>query len=60
MIDGCISAQTNVSAITTIPELGCKKDVQSFMGMINYLSKFSASLSELSEPTRDCPRESSI
>ena len=42
MIDGCKPAQAKVSTITTMPELSCKNEVQSFIGMINYLSKFSA------------------
>ena len=50
MIDGCKPAQTKVSTITTMPEPSCKKEVQLFIDMINYLSKFSARLSELSEP----------
>ena len=33
-----------------MPAPTCKKQVQSFIGMINYLSKFSARLSELAEP----------
>ena len=57
MIDGCKPAQTKVSAITTMPEPSCKKEVQSFIGMINYLSKFSARLSELSEPIRELSKE---
>ena len=49
--------QTKVSAINTMPELSSKKEVQSFIGMINYLSKFSARLSELSEPFRELSKE---
>ena len=33
-----------------MPEPSSKKEAQSFTGMINYLSKFSGWLSELSEP----------
>ena len=33
-----------------MPAPTCKKQVQSFIGMINYLSKFSARVSELVEP----------
>ena len=40
-----------------MPELSCKKEVQLFIGMINYLSKFSARLSELSEPIRELSKE---
>ena len=32
-------------------------EVQSFIGMINYLSKFSARLSKLSEPIRELSKE---
>ena len=34
-----------------------KKQVQSFIGMINYLSKFSVRLSELAEPIRELSRD---
>ena len=33
-----------------MPPPQCKKQVQSFIGMVNYLSKFSAQLSELAKP----------
>ena len=35
----------------------CKKLVQSIIGMVNYLSKFSARISELAEPIRDLCEE---
>ena len=57
MIDGHKPAQTKVSAISTMPELSCKKEVQSFIGMINYLFKFCARLSKLSEPIRELSKE---
>ena len=56
-IDGCKPEQTKVSTITSMPELSCKTEVQSFMGMVNYLSKFSARLSELSEPISELSKE---
>ena len=40
-----------------MPEPSCKKEVQSFIGMINYLSKFSARLSELSASIRELSEE---
>ena len=46
-------AQSKVSAITEMPAPTYKKQVQSFIGMVNYLSKFSARLSELVEPIRE-------
>ena len=45
-----------LSKITTIVEMlspSSKKEVQSFIGMINYLSKFSPRLTELAEPIRE-------
>ena len=40
-----------------MPPPNCKKQVQSFIDMVNYLSKFSAYLSELSEPIREMSKE---
>ena len=42
-------SQSKVKAIQEMPPTQCKKQVQSFIGMVNYLSKFSAHLSELAE-----------
>ena len=52
-VDGCKPAQSKVKFIADMPPPTCKKQVQSFTGMVNYLSKFSASLSELAEPIRE-------
>ena len=51
--DGCKPAQSKVSAISEMPPPTSKKHVQSFIGMVNYLSKFSARLSDLTEPIRE-------
>ena len=48
-IDGQKPSQSKVKAIQEMPPPQSKKQVQSFIGMINYLSKFSAHLSELAE-----------
>ena len=40
-----------------MPPPQCKKQVQLFIGMINYLSKFSAQLSELTEPIWELSKE---
>ena len=56
--DGCKPAQSKVSAIVEMPAPTCKEQVQSFIGMVNYLSKFLVRLSELVEPIREiskCP-----
>ena len=50
-------AQSKVSAISEMPPPTCKKQVQSFIGMVNYLSKFLARLSELTEPIRELTKD---
>ena len=40
-----------------MPTPSCKKEVQSFIGMINYLSKFSARLSEFVLPIRELAKD---
>ena len=50
-------AQSKVSTITAMPATTCKRQVQSFIGTINYLSKFSAQLSELAKPIRELSKE---
>ena len=56
-IDGHKAAQSKISAITGMPALTFKKQLQLFIGMINYLSKFSARLSEPAEPIRELVKE---
>ena len=51
--DGCKPAQSKVSTISEMPPPTSKKQVPSFIGMVNYLSKFLARLSELAEPIRE-------
>ena len=55
--DGCQSVQSKIKAIQEMPAPQCKKQVQSFIDMVNYLSKFSARISELTEPIRDLCKE---
>ena len=52
-VNGCKPAQSKVKAIVEMPPPNHKKQVQSFIGMVNYLSKFSAHLSELAEPIQE-------
>ena len=56
-LDGCKPVQSKIKAIQEMLAPQCKKQVQSFIGMVNYLSKFSARLSELTEPIRDLCKE---
>ena len=46
-------ARGKASAITTMPSLTNKKQVELFIGMINYFSKSSPRLSELADPIRE-------
>ena len=55
--DGSKPAQSKIKAIQEKPAPQCKKQVQSFIGMDNYLSKFSIRISELTEPIRDLCKE---
>ena len=56
-VDGQKPAQSKIKAIQEMPPPQCKKQVQSFIGMINYLSKFSARLSELAKPIWELSKE---
>ena len=56
-VNGHKQAQSKVKAIFEMPPPNCKKQVQSFIGMINYLSKFFAHLSELAEPIQELSKE---
>ena len=55
--DGQKPAQSKVSVICEKPPTTCKKQVQSFISMINYLSKFLARLLELAEPIRELSKD---
>ena len=55
--DGHKPAQSKVSAIVKMPAPTCKKQVQSLIGMINYLSKFLARLSEIAESSRKLSKD---
>ena len=55
--DGCKPAQDKIQAIVMMPPPCSKKEVQSFIGMINYLTKFSPFLTKLSELVRELVKE---
>ena len=57
MTDGCKPAQNKITAIVEMPPPSSKKEVQSFISMINYLTKFSPRLTELAEPIRELVKE---
>ena len=50
-------SKDKVTSITSMPSPTNKKQVQAFIGMINYLAKFSLRLSELAEPIRELAKE---
>ena len=52
--DGC---KNKITAIIEMPAPSSKKEVQSLIGMINYLTKFSPRLTELAEPIRELVKE---
>ena len=55
--DGRKPAQSKITTIVEMPSPSSKKEVQSFIGMINYLSKFPPTLTELAELIRDLVKE---
>ena len=56
-INGHKPAQTKVSSINTVPEPSSKKEVQSFIGMINFLSKFLPGYPNYLNPFRNYPQK---
>ena len=54
---GCKPHKNKVTAITKMPVPTNKKQVQSFIGMINYLLKISVRLSEILEPIRELAKD---
>ena len=50
-------AQNKITAIIEMPPPSSKKEVQSFIGMINYLIKFLLRLTDLSKPIRELIKE---
>ena len=54
---GCKPSKDKEAAITSMPSPTNKKQVQSFIGMINYLSEFPPRLSELTELIRELAKE---
>ena len=56
-LDGQKLVKSNITTIKDMQAPQCKKQVQSFIGMVNYLWKFSARLSKLAEPIRELCKE---
>ena len=50
-------SKDKVAAITSMPSQTNKKHAQSFIGLINYLAKFSPRVSELVEPIRELAKD---
>ena len=54
---GCKPSKDKVATITSMSSQTIKKQVKSFIGMINYLAKISLRLSELAEPIRELAKD---
>ena len=50
---GCKSSDAKVKAIMEMPKPATLKDLQTFLEMIQFLSKFSPRIAEIAEPLRD-------
>ena len=50
---GCKPSNAKIKAITEMLKQACLKDLQTFLGMVQYLSKFSPRITELAEPLCD-------
>ena len=46
-----------IIAITEIPKPTCVKDLQTLLGLVEYLSKFSPRITELAEPLDDLTKK---
>ena len=51
-------SDSKVKAITEMPKPENLKDLQTFLGMIQYLSKCSSQIAELAEPLQDLMKKS--
>ena len=54
---GCTPSDMKVKAITEMPKPTNLKDVQTFLGMAQYLSKFSPRIAEIVEPLWDLKKK---
>ena len=57
MTQGCKPSDTKVKAITEMPKPTNLKDLQTFLRMVQYLSKFSPRIAEIAEPLRDLTKK---
>ena len=53
MTQGCKPSNSKVKAITEMPKPTTLKDLQTFLGMVQYLSKFSPRIADIAKPLRD-------
>ena len=54
---GCKPSNAKIKAITEMLKPACLKDLQTFLGMVQYLSKFSPRITELAEPLHDLTKK---
>ena len=53
-------SNTKIKALTEIPKPACLKDLQTFLGMVQYLSKFSPRIAEIAEPLHDLMKKHAL
>ena len=57
MTQGCKPSDAKVKAITEMPKPTTLKNLQTFLGMVQYLSKFFPRIAEIAEPLRDLTKK---
>ena len=57
MTQGCKPSNTKVKAISEIPKPTTLNDLQTFLGMVQYLTKFSTRIGEIAESLRDLTKK---
>ena len=57
MTQGCKPSDAKVKAITEMQKPTTLKDLQTFLRMVQYLSKFSPRIAEIAEPLRDLTKK---
>ena len=60
MTQGHKPSDTKVNAITEMPKPTTLKDLQTFLGMVQYLSKFSPRITGIAEPLRDLMKKHAL
>ena len=57
---GCKPSNTKIKSITEMPKQACLKDLQTFLGMVQYLRKFSPRIAEIAEALCDLMKKHAL